>query len=57
MNTIDQRAAEAVSALLDEHAPHGFQGFMRSPRQGCPVYLAAGALLRAIAAERAEPTP
>jgi len=53
MSALDQRAAEAVRALQDEHAPHGFQGFMRSPRQGCPVYLAAGALLRALAEETA----
>lgn len=37
-----------LRALIAEHAPHGFAGFMRGPGDGCPVYVAAVALSDAL---------
>lgn len=37
-----------ISALISEHAPHGFAGFMRGADQGCAVYVAAVALQNAL---------
>lgn len=38
----------ALAALVSEHAPHGFDGFMRSAKDGCQVYVAAAALQDAL---------
>jgi hypothetical protein len=38
----------AMTRLIDQHAPHGFAGVMRTPDDGCPVYVAAVALFDAI---------
>ena len=38
----------ALAALVTEHAPHGFAGFMRGAKDGCQVYVAANALQDAL---------
>lgn len=50
------RALEAlIGTLVSEHAPHGFDGFMRSAKDGCQVYVAATALQNALRECTVEP--
>lgn len=39
---------DALSRLIQSHAPHGFNGVMRSLYDGCPVYVAAVELAEAL---------